>query len=443
MKSLAKIEAEKMDLGPVKFHFLDFLNTIGEIIRVRAQQHGISFSCELLSDIPSGVYADETRLRQVLLNLLGNAVKFTNEGGVTLKVGYEAEDRSPAETASLTTGQQSSVAEGTNQRTRAKIRFQVEDTGIGIPPEKQVEIFLPFRQGGDKQTQAAGTGLGLAISRRLVQMMGGELRVESPPPGRERAAMGGPGSRFWFEIDLPEVVLDPIPAKVEKRNIIGYTPPVSEKKKALKVLIVDDQPENRLVLRDVLLPLGFDVREATNGHAALTGAKEFQPDLILMDLLLPEMDGFEATKQIRQMSELKDTIILAVSASAFEETRQKSLAAGCDDYFTKPFQVDEILDRLQAYLHLEWVYEEDNNTQSSPANQTQGPIVPPPATTLTSLHALVSIGYLDELQKQVTKLRAADAKFVPFATKIQQLAAEFRLDDLQGFIEHYLEGQDD
>jgi CheY-like chemotaxis protein len=255
--------------------------------------------------------------------------------------------------------------------------------------------------------------------------------------------MGGPGSRFWFEIDLPELVWDPIPAKVEKRNIIGYTPLIPEKRKALKVLIVDDQPENRLVLKDVLLPLGFDVSEATDGHAALTGAKEFQPDLILMDLLLPDLDGFEATKRIRQMSELKDTIILAVSASAFEETRHESLAAGCDDYFTKPLQVDEILDHLRTYLHLEWIYEEDSTAQSSLTNQAKEPIVPPPETALTGLHALVSIGDLDELQNQVIRLTATDPEFIPFATKIQQLAAEFRLDDLQGFIEHFLEEQDD
>ncbi|MFC1976211.1 ATP-binding protein, partial [Chloroflexota bacterium] len=422
---LSKIEAGKMELIPIEFYLPGFLKTIAEIIRVRAKQKGISFTYETLSSLPSGVCADEVRLRQVLLNLIGNAVKFTEQGGVTFKVGYVDKE-------------QWAEAKGNSQRTEHKIRFEIEDTGIGISPEKQAEIFLPFHQVGERQTQTEGTGLGLAISQRLVELMGGELQVESPLTGGE--IKEGQGSRFWFEVTLSEVVWDTETAKIEW-GIVGYTLLDVDNQKGLKILIVDDQADNRFVLRDICEPLGFEILEAVNGHDALAKATEFQPDLILMDLVMPEMDGFAATKRIRQIPELKDVVVIAISASVSDSVKEQSLAAGCDDYVAKPFEVGEFFEKLPGHLSLKWIYEDSDKTQDTSVDLAQTRLIPPPAAELAVLYELVLNGDIGNLREQVQKMGTLDPKFMPFITKIGQLANEFRVNEIQNLIERYMENK--
>lgn len=211
---LSKIEARKMELHPTDFHFPEFLQGIAEICRIRADQKGICLIFEQITQLPTGVKADEKRLRQALINLLGNAVKFTETGGVAFKVGYH----------------------------EGKIRFQVEDTGVGMASEQLEEIFLPFQQVGDHSRKAEGTGLGLAITRQLVQMMGGKIQVKST---------FGKGSIFFFDLDLPEVSQYADIVKEEQRNIQGFN---GYKR---KVIVADDRPENRSILVKMLSPLGF------------------------------------------------------------------------------------------------------------------------------------------------------------------------------------------
>ncbi len=412
---LSKIEAEKMELTPGQVHFSSFLKTLTEIIYVRAAQKSINFDYHPMSPLPSAIEADETRLRQVLLNLLGNAVKFTEQGNVSLKVGYANSEQWADNNRQPDAG------------ASHKIRFQIEDNGIGISLEKQGEIFLPFHQVGDKHAQAAGTGLGLAISQKLVQKMGGQIQV--------RSEFGG-GSTFWFDVDLPEVPWDAEPAQSIKQEIIGYS---SKEGKPLKILVVDDKAENRLVLTGLLEPLGFDLREATNGLEALSFAEKVVPDLILMDLVMPEMDGFEATKQIRQIPSLKNTTVIAISASVFEQVKQKSRDAGCDDYLGKPFQVEELLEKLRIHLHLAWIYNEVKGTEPLPAETEKKIFTPPSRPDLSELHELVLIGDVMGLQEQATKLMDADQTLSTFVLHINQLADNFQLDELQDFIEEYLE----
>ncbi len=321
---ISKIEAQKLESYPTDFQFENFLRGVKEVCRIKAEQKEISFSYQALNHLPTAIHADEKRLRQVLINLLGNAIKFTDQGGVTFKVGV------------LNNSLRS-------KSTLHKIRFQVEDTGIGMTLEQLEKIFLPFEQVGEHSRRAEGTGLGLAISRKIVEMMGGEIKVESTY---------GEGSKFWFDLDLPEVTswIESEPSKLDQ-NVIGY------QGKQQTILIVDDRWENRAVIVDLLAPIGFKLIEASHGQEGLEKASEFPPDLIITDLTMPVMNGFEMTQSLRESEEFKDALIITSSASVFSFDRQKSREAGCNDFLPKPVQASELLEQLQNYLRLEWIYE--------------------------------------------------------------------------------------
>jgi predicted ATPase/signal transduction histidine kinase/DNA-binding NarL/FixJ family response regulator/tRNA A-37 threonylcarbamoyl transferase component Bud32 len=418
---LSKIEAQKMELSPNDFWFSEFLEGVVDICQIRAKQKKIAFICKVLSPFPRVIYADEKRLRQVLLNLLGNAIKFTEEGGVTFKVGLAADFVMDG----------SFVGIKTNPST-AKIRFQIEDTGIGIAPEKLDEIFLPFQQVSQYSHQTEGTGLGLAISRQLVQMMGGEIYV--------RSALGK-GSTFWFEIDLSEGCHTLDESNLNRRNIVGF------KGVPRKILIVDDKEPNRLVLTHLLQPLGFEVTEAINGRDALNKVHELQPDLILMDLVMPVMDGFEATYQIRTFPDLDHIVIIATSASVFDFNQQQSLAAGCDGFLPKPIQEAELLEQLQLHLKLEWVYEKNSesvignsdvisSTQHLTFHTLHASLVAPPAEEMVALLDLVMRGDLRGIIEQATKL-GKNQEFAPFANHLHQLAKGFKIKQILEFIKQH------
>ena len=393
---LSKIEAQKMELAPSEFHLFGCLKSVVEIIRVKSQQKGIACSSEFMPDLPHFVFGDEKRLRQVLLNLLGNAVKFTDEGTVSLTVS----------------------------RQLGKICFQVDDTGTGILPEKLEKIFLPFHQVGDKLVQAKGTGLGLAISQKLVRMMGSELYVKSTM---------NKGSTFWFELELPEIAeISGTDLKEERKEIIGV------KGGPYTILIVDDEEKNRALLKDLLTLLGFHILEAGNGQEALDTAIEYRPDLILMDLVMPNMDGFEVTRKIRQMSSLHGIIVIAISASVFDKTKELSSEAGCDDYLSKPISIDLLLEKLQFYLNVEWKYAEDEASERLPSSG-EDLIVPPPAEELETLYHFAMMGDILGLQEHIKRLEASDNTLVPFGARIQYLAKEFLIDEIQEFIQRYME----
>ncbi|BAZ22265.1 ATP-binding protein [Kalymmatonema gypsitolerans NIES-4073] len=393
---ISKIEARKMELYPKNFHFPEFLEAIAEICRIRAEQKGIELIYETLTPIPKAVRADEKRLRQVLINLLGNAVKFTEQGYITFKVGYHQE----------------------------KFRFQVEDTGIGIAKEKLEEIFLPFQQVGEKIRETEGTGLGLTISRQLAELMGGELKVESTL---------GKGSVFWLDLDLPEVEWIDV-ADISENNIIGF------KGLKRKILVVDDKWANRSVLVNMLEPLGFEVLEATNGLDGLNKAHQFQPDIILLDLVMPVMDGFEATRRLRMMPELQGVVVIAISASVFDFDHQQSREVGCDGFLPKPVREADLLEKVRVHLGLEWVYEEiDSKVQLSSENSglsSQDSLVVPPAQEVASLLDLAMRGDLKGIIQETTRLEELDQQWVPFATHLRQLAKSFKGKQIRQFLKN-------
>jgi PAS domain S-box-containing protein len=412
---LSKIEAGKLDIAHTDFHFRHFLENLADMVRIWTEQKGIALMCQFAPNLPTGVKGDEKRLRQVLLNLLGNAVKFTETGGVTFRVEARSNrfseiDRKSAKV--LTTD----------------VRFQVEDTGIGIPPEKIDEIFKPFEQVRDRQVKSEGTGLGLAISQRLVEMMGGQLHVQSTVDE---------GSTFWFDVDLPKIEHVVVDTTEPFLNIIGY------KDNACKILLVDDQAENLSMLEEMLLPLGFDIIEAMNGTDAVNKAIECIPDLILMDLVMPGIDGFEATKQIRQIPELNESIIIAVSASTYDHTKKDCLAIGCNDFIEKPVSIDDLLEKMQVHLKLEWIYEGERETQETKSALQEAQVISPPQEELAVLFEFAKIGDILNIKKRIDHLEQLDKTFLPFARKIRQLAKGFEMNAIKTLIRQYMEEKHD
>ncbi len=419
---LSKIEAREMELYPKEFNFPEFLESIVQLYRLRTEQKEISLIHQTPSPLPGVIRADEKRLRQVLMNLLSNAVKFTEKGSITFTVDVISH-------LSLVIGYSKNLDKGqmTNDKGQIiKIRFQVEDTGIGIPPEQLEEIFLPFKQVGEDSRKTEGTGLGLAISRQLVQMMGGELKVKSTL---------GKGSVFWLDLEIPEVILQSGVKSFQKPNIVGFLG--SQR----KVLVVDDKWANRSVLVNLLQPLGFEIAEATDGLDGINKAREFEPDIIFMDLVMTVMDGFEATRRLKMLPNFKYMVVIAVSASVFEFDQQQSQEVGCDDFLPKPIKKAELLEKLRIHLALEWVYEEiDNNvklpTPHSPIADTHS-LVPPPAEELAILLDLAMRGDLKSIAKRAAELEKLDEQFVPFATHLCQLVEGFKSKQILEFLKKY------
>ena len=312
---LSRIEAGRLDLHPTVVDLKACLGMIAESVRVRAEAKGLRFVLDVAAGLPMLVEVDEVRLRQVLLNLLGNAVKFTERGEVALRVTGLA---------------------GTSP---APLRFEVCDTGPGIAAEHRESIFLPFEQAGDVHHRKAGTGLGLAISRELVRRMGGELALESTP---------GAGSRFWFEVVVPVASGGPRHEPVHER-IVGYE---GERR---TVLIVDDIAENRDFVVDLLQDIGFETRVADNGQAGVDLATAIRPDLVLMDNVMPVMSGAEATYRLRRTPGVAEVPIIAMSASVTQADQHHSLLTGANAFVAKPVNVNLLLHHVGELLKLTWI----------------------------------------------------------------------------------------
>ncbi|MDJ0717927.1 MAG: ATP-binding protein [Prochloraceae cyanobacterium] len=323
----SKTRADKMELSLSQLDLLPFLSEIVGMFQGGADEKGISLRYESVGELPKGIIADSKRLRQVLLNLLGNAVKFTEFGEVIFKVSL---------VGNLA---KSNVA---NPKT---IRFEVIDTGIGMNKDVLEKIFQPFEQAGNNTNRSKGTGLGLSISQKLVELMGSKIQVSSQL---------GRGSTFWFDVafDVVEIKVDKqIQLERNPSQILGY------KGNTRQILIIDDRAENRDLLLKILKPLGFELAEATNGQEGLEIAISMKPDIILTDLLMPYKTGVTMVSDLRQIPELKDTPVIALSASTLEIMEKKSLSVGCNLFLPKPIDEEKLLAYLQEFLNLEWVYQ--------------------------------------------------------------------------------------
>lgn len=399
---LTKIEAGKLELHPDTLSLATFLEVVGDIIHVRAEEKGLGFLQTSPANLPP-VVTDAQRLRQILLNLLGNAVKFTDRGQVSLEV-----TALPA------------------PKGNARLRFEVRDSGVGIAPEQQDIIFLPFEQVGDKQLRVGGTGLGLSISRRLVHLMGGEINVESQP---------GKGSRFWFELELPLAAEDAAPASVATMNINGYQ---GERK---HLLVVDDTVPNRALLLDLLSPLGFSLSEASNGQEALAQAHAHAPDLVLTDLVMPVMGGVELIRQLRRTPGFEHVPIIVISASATEQDQTNSQLAGANAFLLKPIEHSMLLQEIGKMLQISWITED--RPVAASASAERAPMIAPDQAEMKILHQLALSGNMRAVRERATYLAGLDERYRGFAGHLEQLAKAYQSIALLSFVkEHLAEGEE-
>ncbi len=404
---LSKIEARKMDLVPTALYLPSLIQAVVEMCQVRAEAKDIDFYYLSDPSLPKGICADEKRLRQVLINLLNNAIKFTDTGSVSLRVQcLEA----------------SEDADGP----RMCIRFEVRDTGVGISNSQLEKIFSPFEQVGEQYRQAEGTGLGLAISQQILGLMESKIQVESEP---------GKGSTFWFDLALPvSAEWEPAGTAANNRKILGYDGP------AKTLLVVDDRWENRSVIVKLLEPLGFRVVEAVNGQAGLEKALQVMPDLIITDLTMPVMDGYEFLRRLRSSEKLKNVLAVVSSASVLIIDQSKSIEAGGDDFLAKPVQFDELLQKLKKHLKIEWQYSDEAPTAEESALTASEPqeLIAPPDDVLDHLFDLVQQGRLFEVAAVVNEIEALDARYQPFAKVLRPLAKQFQVGKIKALIQQFV-----
>jgi signal transduction histidine kinase/DNA-binding NarL/FixJ family response regulator len=407
----SKIEAHKLELDPHAIHLPAFLQGVAEICRIRAEQKGVDFICQFDPNLPTGIVADQKRLRQVLINLLGNAIKFTDRGSVTLEVKLLAPLADP---------------------TLVQIGFEIVDTGVGIASDAIGHIFRSFEQVGSRQRQSEGTGLGLAISQSLVNLMGGDLQVKSQL---------GVGSIFSFALALPlahnwaqQQALD-----FHGRKIIGY------EGRSRHILIVDDHWENRAVLANILDSLGFTFAEAANGRegwdkidslSERLGQRE-QFDLIVTDLFMPVMDGFEMLQLLRNNDRVKHLKAIVSSASVTQIDQRKSIEAGGDDFLSKPVRVDEFLTLLAQQLQLTWKYAapEAFPNLTTRDDHSSTPLSLPPVADLHILLELAQDGMLKKLAATAEQIGQQNDRYQPFVGQVLQFTKQFQVERLEAFIQ--------
>ncbi len=326
---LSKIEAGRTTVYEKSFDLYRLLGDLEDMFALKAEEKGLQLIFDRDAEVPHYICTDEVKLRQVLINLLNNAIKFTSEGGVSLqvkggkwKVSKNSADELPG---------------------RYWLHFEVQDTGAGIAAEEIHQLFEAFVQTKTGKDSQEGTGLGLAISRQFVQLMGGEITVSSQV---------GKGALFEFDIQVHLVEAADIENKKTQRRVVALEP----NQPSYRLLIVDDKPLNRQLLVKLLSPLGFELREANNGKEAVDICEEWEPHLIWMDMRMPVMDGYEATKQIKTTTGGQATAIVALTASVLEEERAVILSAGCDDFMRKPFREEDIFAAMGKHLGVRYIY---------------------------------------------------------------------------------------
>ena len=386
---LSKIEAGQLQLQTSSFNLRQMLDNISETLSARAKIKHLKLQCEFEIGATRCIKTDEKRLRQILINLLDNAIKYTDSGKVVFKVEMNAE----------------------------KYRFSVEDTGIGIAREHLDDIFSTFHQlHNPTQGYVEGTGLGLAISEQLVRLLGGKLQVNSQP---------GLGSRFWFDLDLP-IADEAGQAESLLPDVRVITAVKGDRR---KILIADDETDNRALLIDMLTPFGFELHEALDGQDCIEQALKLQPDLILMDSKMPIIDGLEACKRIRNIADIKDIKIIAISANAYEHHHQRCLNAGANDFLAKPLQLEQLLKLIVQHTDLEPIYKAGLSKREATIILKKDSVVPP-IVYLERLLTSAEQGDIQAIAEQIEALKHADNNYITFLTQLNSLVADFKINKI-------------
>jgi PAS domain S-box-containing protein len=391
---MSKIEAGRTTLNPSTFDLTVLLKDLEMMFRVRTDEKKLSFSMEMIGEVPQYIVTDINKLRQVFINVLGNAVKFTEQGGIGLRLRAERE-----------------------RVGGPFLRVEIEDTGPGISPDDQEKLFQQFEQTKTGQQAGTGTGLGLAISREFVRLMGGSITVSSQV---------GRGSVFVIQLPLTDGEAQAVQAKEKPRQVLKLQPGQA----ACRVLIVDDIEDNRQLLAQFLAPIGFEVRLAANGAEAVQEFDEWRPHLILMDFRMPVMDGHEAIRRIRAMEGGKSPKIIAVTASAMDENRLELLAIGADDFISKPFREAELFQKIHAHLGVEFVYAV--GPTASAAHLAEAELGPEslagwPQDLIQPMREAVITADMDQL---LAKIQEVEARDPGIAQGLRRLAEGFQYEKL-------------
>ncbi len=405
---LSKIEAGRMTLNEKNFDVHNLLHDVEEMFVLKAEKKHLTLIFEVNSDVPQYVRTDEVKLRQVLINLLNNAMKFTEEGGVTLDCRLSIQ------------GQSSIV----------NLRFSISDTGPGIAREEMDRVFEAFGQTNTGRQTQEGTGLGLPISRKFVQLMGGDIQLTSEV---------GRGTVFTFDIQTQVVDMADMKSRAPTRQIVA----LETGQPRYRILIVDDKVLNRQLLITLLTPLGIDVREAVNGQEAIDIWKTWKPHLIWMDMRMPILNGYEATKHIK--SEIRNskseiqTVIIALTASSLEKERSETLAAGCDDFLRKPFKDAELFDLMHKHIGIQYVYENNNEEQKSEVELKPESLENLPAEWLADLRQGAEVVNVELLSAVIEQIHHRDAAL---ADALARLVEDFKYDKILTSIQQAGEGDE-
>ena len=413
---LAKIEARQMELTVAPMSLPLMLDGIAKLIRIKADQKPIRYIHDVPANIPFGISADEQRLRQALLNLLGNAIKFTDEGTVALSVRVEdlesdRSDNDPTE----------------SEDSFVRLSFDIKDTGVGISDTQMQTILLPFQQVGDTQKKAEGTGLGLTITNKILTLMGSRLMIKSKP---------GQGSSFGFEITVPRVknVVD-LNTEKSLETIIGY------KNGRHRILVVDDLSQNRLMLRNLLSPIGFDVDEAENARDAIEIIDDCPPSLIITALSMPVMDGWGLLKHLRDDPTTPEIKVIVSTASVFASDREKSLLEGAHGFLPKPINLHELYGLVSKHLDLEWIYQETSKAFPEflkDLSEQERCAYLPPADDLVSLLEIAIAGDIFGLKDRVKLLSEQSNANDSFYSRFYQLVNTFDINQVRATLESAL-----
>lgn len=396
---VGKIEANRMEIEEVPFDLPSLLRQVFNITRLHAEEKGLHFEYKTEGPLPACVRGDERKLRQILLNLMSNAVKYTKEGSVTFGVGY--------------------IGDGSNM-----FVCEVSDTGIGIPVDKLDKIFEPFTQLSSGASSREGTGLGLNITRRLLELLGGKLTVASEP---------GKGSTFRMELALPPVMDTENAQESPVVHITGYS---GERR---KILVVDDTADNTSMLLSLLEPLGFDLLAAMNGREALELVEKHRPDLVLLDLVMPEMDGLETARLIRRDLNPSVLKIIGSSATITESVNKDAFVAACDDFIEKPIRTDLLLEKIGNILEIQWeTSDEESHERDNHSVAVKQPVVLAPLSRdLDDLYLLAKLGDMQRIDQWAADLVDRDDAYAGFAAMLRELAAGFRTKAILALVEQY------
>jgi len=395
---VTKIEAGKISLIMQPFDLHDLLHNLEEMFSLRAIAKNIALNLQIAPTVPQYIETDESKLRQVLINLLSNAVKFTQVGQVTLTVeaGRPSFDQAQSdETVTVVSQSQPTV-----------IAFKVEDTGPGIAPEEITTLFSPFTQTTAGYESREGTGLGLSISQRFVQLMGGRIEVQSKV---------GSGATFSFFLEAHPV--RELPAPTPSQSTLHPVEQLAPGQPDYRILVVEDRPANRFLLGRFLESVGFTVRAVEDGNQAVAMAGDWRPHLIWMDICMPNLDGYEATRQSKAAQLSPQPVIIGLTANAFEDERQRVMAAGCDDFVRKPFKAEQIFQIMAQHLPIQYIYKTDTESavgMSSAVNEIREPM----AEDVSGQRAGLNQDWVESIRQAAIK--GADEQIIELVTELPE-----------------------